>query len=284
MGKLIFKVQRDTKLEEFLRKDAGVSKRMISRLKRTENGITRNGILIRTIDMVHKGDEIVLKYEDTKLLEPNGELDVGIAFENDNLIVFDKPVGMPVHPSIKHQGDTLGNFFAYKYPNLTFRPVNRLDRDTSGLCLVAKNAFSAAALQSDIEKVYYAVVSGNVNGEGTIDAPIAREQESIIKRVVRDDGQRAVTHYKAVSAGEKYSLLEIHLETGRTHQIRVHFSYIGHPLAGDDLYGGSCEDIECQALHCGSLEFKEPVTSENIIVRSGLREDMERIMALKYKE
>ncbi len=278
MGKLVFEVQHDTTLEDFLRKDAGVSKRMISRLKRTENGITRNGELVRTIDKVYKGDEIVLKYEDTKLLEPNSELDVKIAYENENLIVFDKPVGMPVHPSIKHQGDTLGNFFAFKYPNLTFRPVNRLDRDTSGLCIAAKNAFSAAALQSDIEKIYYAVVSGNVSGEGTIDAPIAREQESIIKRVVREDGQRAVTHYKVLSSNEKYSLLEIHLETGRTHQIRVHFAHIGHPLAGDDLYGGSRENIDCQALHCGSLTFKEPVTGEVISVKAELREDMKRLV------
>ena len=280
MGKLVFEVQRDTTLEDFLRKDAGVSKRMISRLKRTENGITRNGELVRTIDKVYEGEEIVLKYEDTKLLEPNGNLDVKIAFENENLIVFDKPVGMPVHPSIKHQGDTLGNFFAHKYPDLTFRPVNRLDRDTSGLCIVAKNAFSAAALQSDIEKIYYAVVSGNISGEGTIDAPIAREQESIIKRIVREDGQRAVTHYKALSSNEKYSLLEIHLETVRTHQIRVHFAHIGHPLAGDDLYGGSREDIECQALHCGCLTFREPVADEPITVHSDIREDMERLVSV----
>lgn len=277
MGRLVFCVTRDTKLDDFLRNDVGVSKRMISRLKRTENGITRDGSLVRTIDNVYRGDRIVLSFEDIKILEPNGNLDVETAFENENLIVFDKPVGMPVHPSIKHQGDTLGNFFAYKYPDLTFRPVNRLDRDTSGLCIVAKNAFSAAALQNDIQKVYYAAVTGNVKGEGTIDAPIAREQESIIKRVVREDGQKAVTHYKALISGERYSLLEIHLETGRTHQIRVHFSYIGHPLAGDDLYGGGREDIDCQALHCGCLEFKEPVTGETITVKSDIRADMKRL-------
>ncbi len=281
MGQLVYEVLRDTKLEEFLRKDAGVSKRMISRLKRTENGITRNGKLIRTIDDVFKGDRIVLKLEDTKMLEPNKRLSVGIAYENENLIVFDKPVGMPVHPSIKHQGDTLGNYFAYKFPTFTFRPVNRLDRDTSGLCIIAKNAISAASLQSDIQKIYYAVVSGKIEGEGTVDAPIARERESIIKRVVRSDGQKAVTHYKAIISHEKYSLLEIKLETGRTHQIRVHFSYIGHPLAGDDLYGGSVSDISCQALHCGQLEFKEPVTGEIITVKSSIREDMKKLVNFK---
>ena len=259
MGKLVFEVQRDTTLEDFLRKDTGVSKRMISRLKRTENGITRNGKLVRTIDKVFTGDEIVLKYEDTKLLEPNGNLNVKTAFENENLIVFDKPVGMPVHPSIKHQGDTLGNFFAYKYPDLTFRPVNRLDRDTSGLCIVAKNAFSAAALQSDIKKVYYAVVSGNISGEGTIDAPIAREQESIIKRVVREDGQRAVTHYKALSSKKKYSLLEINLETGRTHQIRVHMKYINHEIVNDPIYSKKVSDNDFgQLLHSYKIRFPHP--------------------------
>lgn len=106
-------------------------------------GITRNGKLVRSVDTVYNGDEIVLKIADTSLLEPNGSLNVPIAYENENLIVFDKPGGMPVHPSIKHQGDTLGNFFAHLYPDLTFRPVNRLDRDTSGLCIAAKNAHAA---------------------------------------------------------------------------------------------------------------------------------------------
>lgn len=138
MGKIILNVKRETKLEDFLVKDSGVSKRQISRLKRTANGITRNGVLIRTIDRVYVGDEIILSFEDSKVLEANGSLCVDIAFENENIVIFNKPVGMPVHPSIKHQGDTLGNFFAYKYPNLTFRPVNRLDRDTSGLCILQR--------------------------------------------------------------------------------------------------------------------------------------------------
>ena len=116
MGRIVLQVSKQAKLEDFLIKDAGVSKRLISRLKRTENGITRNGSLIRTIDTVNTGDIVILQFQDTKILEPNFRLCVPIAFENENLVVFDKPVGMPVHPSIKHQGDTLGNFFAAKYP------------------------------------------------------------------------------------------------------------------------------------------------------------------------
>ena len=242
-------------------------------------GITRNGELIRSIDMVYSGDVIVLNYCDDKFLEPNPDLKVPVAFENDNLVVFDKPAGMPVHPSIKHQGDTLGNYFSSLYPNLTFRPVNRLDRDTSGLCVIAKNAHSASVLQGSIEKVYYAVAEGITDEYGTIDAPIAREKESIIVRCVRDDGQRAVTHYKRIFCSDTHSLLEIHLETGRTHQIRVHFAYIGHPLAGDDMYGGSLNLISRQALHCGVLNFTAPVSNEKITVKSNLSVDILNIFA-----
>ena len=247
------------KLGEILQKQ-GVSKRLITRLKRTEKGITRNGELIRTIDTVSEGDVILLNEQDEKLLEPNGELEVEVLYEDSQLVVFNKPPLMPVHPSIKHQGDTLGNFFAYHCPGLTFRPVNRLDRDTSGCVIVAKNQFAAKALQDSYEKVYYALCHGVFEqSEGTVSAPIAREQESIIKRCVRDDGQVAVTHYKVLRQGEKYALVEFHLENGRTHQIRVHMAHIGHPVAGDDMYGGTREDFRRQALHCGKVTFVHPV-------------------------
>lgn len=237
-------------------------------------GITRNGRLVRSIDEVFDGDEIILRLDDTSFLEPNKSLNAQIVYENDNLVVFNKPSGMPVHPSIKHQGDTLGNYFAYLFPDITFRPVNRLDRDTSGLCIVAKNAHSANLLQDCCRKVYYAAVHGVTDETGTISAPIARKEESIIVRCVRDDGQLAVTHYNRIGYNEKYSLERIYLETGRTHQIRVHFAYIGHPLAGDDMYGGSREDIARQALHCGELSFTEPVTGEEITVKAPLPSDI----------
>lgn len=240
-------------------------------------GITRNGLPVRSIDMIFPGDVIALKIEDTSFLEPNPLLSVPIAFENENLIVFDKPSGMPVHPSIKHQGDTLGNYFAYICPELTFRPVNRLDRDTSGLCIVAKNAHSANILQGSVDKIYYAAVHGITEAFGTINAPIARKAESIILRCVREDGQSAVTHFTRLTHNERYSLEEIQLETGRTHQIRVHFSHIGHPLAGDDMYGGKRDDIQRQALHCGQLSFHEPLTDELIIVKSQLPQDIEQL-------
>ena len=279
MSGLMFRVKTDkpTTLQNYLTGQAGVSKRLLTKLKRQDNGITRNGEKIRSIDLVYDGDEILLSFEDSKYLEPNGNLDVKIAFENENVVIFDKPSGMPVHPSIKHQGDTLGNFFAYRYPSLTFRPINRLDSDTSGLCAVAKNAYSAQQLQGSIEKVYYAAAEGIIDESGTIDAPIARQQESIIVRCVREDGQRAVTHYNRIRANGRFSLAEVHLETGRTHQIRVHFSHIGHALAGDDMYGGGLEFIKRQALHCGQLTFDEPVSREKITVKLPLSADIMKL-------
>ena len=265
-------------LQKFLTEKKDVSRRLLTRLKREENGITRNGTTIRTIDTVYDGDVITLKINDSKFLEPNPALDIPVAFENENLIIFDKPAGIPVHPSIKHQGDTVGNYFAYLYPELTFRPVNRLDKDTSGLVVIAKNPFSANILQKSCKKTYYAIVHGITDISGTVNAPIAREQESIIVRCVRPDGQNAVTHYRRIAHNEKYSLLEITLETGRTHQIRVHFSHTGHALAGDDLYGGSRDDISRQALHCGTMSFKNPLTDEVITIKSDIPDDMKNLM------
>ena len=261
-------------LQNFLSGQEGVSKRLLTKLKRQENGMTRGGVLIRSIDTVYPGDEIILRFEDSGALEPNPELNIPIAFENDRLVIFNKPAGVPVHPSIKHQGDTLGNYFAFLFPDLTFRPVNRLDKDTSGLCIVAKDAHAASLLQGSCHKVYYAAVEGTPPESGQIDAPIARQQESIILRCVRDDGQPSLTIYKRLKTGNSYSLMEVRPETGRTHQIRVHFAHIGHPLAGDDMYGGSLADILRQALHCGRITFPDPTLGSDITVTSELPEDI----------
>ena len=271
--KYIYNEETPSTVENFL-KYKGISARLLRKLKRQPDGMTRDGILVRSIDPVEKGDVICLNINDSSFLEPNGSLDVPAAYENNYMVVFDKPPYMPVHPSIKHQGDTLGNYFASLYPELTFRPVNRLDRNTSGLCAVAKNPHSANMLQNNIIKTYYAVVCGRTEPEGTVNAPIARQSESIIIRTVRDDGKPAVTHYKTLMQNDKYSLVEIHLETGRTHQIRVHFAYIGCPLAGDELYGGNAEDINRHALHCGKLVFNDIFTGKKTEVISDIKNDM----------
>lgn len=275
MRKISFTAEYDETVLKLLLSN-NVSKRLIKKLKRTKDGITKNGVHIRTVDKVFKGESITIALEDEKMLEANENLNVTVLFENDDLIAFDKPYNMPVHPSIKHQGDTLGNYFSYICSGLTFRPVNRLDRDTSGVCVAAKNAFSAKSLQHSLEKTYYAVVCGKLDNDGTIDAPIGRTDGSIIKREVSEAGQNAVTHYKAIKSSydEKYTLVKINLETGRTHQIRVHFAYIGFPLAGDEMYGGDCSDINRQALHCKTVSFYHPITEKVITVDSELPEDM----------
>lgn len=275
MRKICFVADCNQTVMSLLSKN-NVSKRLIKKLKRTKDGITKNGVHIRTVDKILKGECIIIALEDEKTLEANRHLSVPVLYECDDLIAFDKPYNMPVHPSIKHQGDTLGNYFSYICSGLTFRPVNRLDRDTSGVCVAAKNAFSAKSLQHSLEKTYYAVVCGKLDNDGTIDAPIGRTDGSIIKREVSEAGQNAVTHYKTVKSSydEKYTLVKINLETGRTHQIRVHFAYIGFPLAGDEMYGGDCSDINRQALHCKTVSFYHPITEKVITVDSELPEDM----------
>ena len=251
-------------LKDFLQKENGVSARLITKLKRQHLGITCGGELIRTIDDVPPGAEVVLNISDENEIVPNGALDVPVIYEDEHVVVFSKPQGMPVHPSMNHYTDTLGNFFSWMYPDITFRPVNRLDRNTSGLCVAAKNQHSAALLQRSVEKTYYALICGTpYRLSGTIDAPIKRQTESMITRCVAPDGQRAVTHYTVLSSCGKYSWVRVKLETGRTHQIRAHFSYTGFPLAGDDLYGGCCDDAHGQTLHCGDVSF--PDSDGNVI-------------------
>lgn len=276
---------------DFLRQ-CGVSRRLVTKLKRMPMGITRRGELIRTIDTVYTGDVIVLKNFDESFLEANEGLVVPVAYEDENLVIFNKPAGMPVHPSIKHQGDTLGNCFSAMYQGLTFRPINRLDKDTSGLCAVAKSAHAANVYSGKIDKVYFAVTEGKPVPLGEIqgiewtetesgyriDAPIGRAGESIIRREIRQDGQRAVTNYTIIKGNALHSLVRVVLETGRTHQIRVHFSSVGHPLAGDDFYGGSLEHCKVQALHCGEMSF--PLhNGDMMVVTCSLREDMEKIVS-----
>lgn len=261
-------------LGDFLR-TKGLSRRLVVSLKRVPNGITVNGLHEKTVYILKEGDKVSLNLpDDTTEIEPNSELCVPVVFEDENIVVFNKPHGMPCHPSIKHRTDTLANYFSFLYPDKTFRCLNRLDRDTSGLCICAKDSFSANAVSGKAEKIYYAAVCGEILESGTVNAPIAREQESIIIRCVREDGQRAVTHYRPIKRARGFTLLEIELETGRTHQIRVHMAHIGHALAGDSLYGDD-RTISRQALHCGKLSFPHPITNEKITVFAPLPKDIE---------
>lgn len=270
--------QQPCRLDTFLKQDCGVSRRQLARLKHLPDGMTCNGQPIRSIDTVKYGDCIRLHIPDTTAIAPNPELSVPLLFEDGDLLVFDKPAGMPVHPSLNHRMDTLGNAFAARYPELTFRPVHRLDRNTSGLVAVAKHPIAAARLHGQIRKTYLALACGMPEESGTITAPIGRVPDSLIARCVAPDGKPAVTHYRLLHAG-RYALLALQLETGRTHQIRVHLSHIGCPLAGDDLYGGDCTALSRHALHCAAFDYTDTHGRVHRIT-SPLPEDMQQLTEL----
>lgn len=266
-------------IRDFLR-EFGVSSSLLKKLKHTENGIMLNGSFAKSIEALDTGD--ILKIS----IENKGEMpcrlensDVEALYNDEDIIVLNKPSNMPVHESRNHRGDTLANVAScYMEKDTAFRAVYRLDRDTSGLVLIAKNELSACKLAGKVKKSYYAVCQGTLTGEGTVDLPIRRIEESIIVRGVFDDGERAVTHWKAVKNYENKTLLRISLETGKTHQIRVHFSHLGYPLLGDSLYGGDCSEISRQALHCKTISFVHPVTEENITVDSDFPDDIKAIL------
>ena len=263
----------------FLRQH-GFSQRMISSLK-FSGGITRNGEVLRSIDLVRIGEEVRVVMEDSGGAEPNPNVSAKVVFEDDDVVVFDKPADLPVHQSYGHRNDTLANLFAALYPNRPFRAINRLDKNTTGLCVCAKNRLAASVLSGNVSKVYYAIIDGDISEPGEISAPIARVSDSIILREVRDvasGGQPAVTQYEPILRKNGRTLLKIRLLTGRTHQIRVHFSYIGYPLCGDSMYGGDCSAISRQALHCGEVRFEQCVSGEQIVLESPLPEDMKALL------
>lgn len=283
---LIFTVPKEydgVVCKEFLKKYCKISSRLITKLVRTEKGITKDGKLIRTIDSVHFGDTIEIKLpNDNNEIEPvSGELD--IKFEDKHILIVNKPPNMPVHPTKNHQRDTLANIVRYyalsKGEDYTFRAINRIDRDTSGLVLIAKDRFTASGLKG-VYKEYTAVCQGNIVEDGTVDKNIRLRPDSKMVREVNSEGARAVTHYFVLSRNKEYSLVRCILETGRTHQIRCHMSYLGHPLAGDDLYGGNRDKISRQALHCSYLRFIHPVTKQTIEIKSQMPDDMKSL--IKY--
>lgn len=263
-------------IKEILR-EFGFSQTLIKKLKASDSGILKNGAPARTIDRAAEGDVITVNIEDSGTPPEGSETELEILYEDSDLICVDKPPYMPVHESRNHRGDAVSNAVAGHFCG-AFRAVYRLDRDTSGAVLAAKNELAAAKLAGRVKKDYYAVACGEIRGFGTVDAPIKREDSSIIKRCVAEGGERAVTHYEALLHSRKYTLLRLRLETGRTHQIRVHLASLGFPLAGDSLYGGDTQDIDRQALHCRDIYFKHPITGREIHISCDFPQDMKRLI------
>lgn len=260
---------------------------MIVHLRKTEPGIMLNGVPAYTTRIIKTGDILsilLLESASSENIVPV-PMEIDVVYEDEDLMVINKAAGVPVHPSQGHYDNTLANglawYFREKNEAFVFRAVNRLDRDTTGLILIAKNMLSGAILSSMVSKKtihreYMAVVSGLTEEEGTICHPIARVDGSTIERCVDPErGEYACTHYRRLAYDRKKdcSLIHLTLDTGRTHQIRVHMKYIGHPLLGDFLYNPDYRFIKRQSLHSCRLSFTHPVTGASMEFTAPLPED-----------
>ena len=277
--------EQNTTVLDFLRKK-GFSRHILSSMKADKEALTRNGQRIGGREHLLAGDHFRVRLLET--IDSDGivpvSMPLSILYEDEDILVINKPADMPVHPSIGNYTNTLANgvtaYLDAKGEHSPFRCINRLDRDTSGALILAKNAFSAAVLSTQmrnrqIRRTYLAVVEGITPPNGTISAPISRVDDSVIERHVDFlHGEPAVTHYERLETKNEHSLLEIHLETGRTHQIRVHMGYIGHPLPADYLYHPEYDCFKRQPLHSLQLEFRHPVTDKSMCLLAPVPEDM----------
>ncbi|WP_242961471.1 RluA family pseudouridine synthase [Peptostreptococcus faecalis] len=276
--------EKDMKIKDLLIEELDFSVRSISRLKRKQN-IMVNGEYKKVTAMVSKGDVVKIPIEEgTSDFEPQN-LDTNYLYEDFDLIIADKTPYMVVHPTKSHFENTLANavshHIAEKGESCKIRFVNRLDMNTSGIVVVAKNAYAHHKLSLDmsknnIKKEYIAIVEGVMKEDkGTINLPIYRESEDSIKRIVDDRGQQSITHFEVVQRLQDATIVKLELQTGRTHQIRVHLSSIGHGIIGDDLYGKIDKDIiERQSLHAFSMTLNQPRIGNVIKIYSDIPEDM----------
>ena len=261
-------------LKSFLRRSCGLTSRSLTVIKYGGGSITRGDRELRAHDILQSGDRIKvqLPHERCESTPVKGELD--ILSEDERLLIVNKPAYMPVHPTKVHQLDTLANLVSFyqreRGENYVFRALNRLDKDTSGCVILAKDRIAYSLVLLTVQKTYIAVCEGIIAEEGVIDHPIALSPDSRIKRCVSANGAAAVTHYQPIQSGNGHTMCRLWLETGRTHQIRCHMSHIGHPLAGDDLYGGSLRHISRQALHCQSVTLSHPDTGKSFTLTAKL--------------
>ena len=276
-------------------KNRGYSRQVLIHLKKTTDGIRRNGTWAYTRERLEAKDRLQIRLVEkisSEQIKPVS-LPFGVVYEDQDLLVVNKPAGMPIHPSMNHHDNTLANAIAAyaqeKKETYPYRCINRLDRDTTGLLILAKHMLSAAILYEQMRnrkilRTYLALVKGKIESSGTIDLPIGRTPGSTIERRVDPiDGERAVTHYMPLKYGKDWTLLQCNLETGRTHQIRVHMSHIGHPLPGDFLYGQEEDHAKRQMLHSFKLSFAHPISKKQMEFTQKLPEDMQEYMKSSHK-
>ena len=292
---ILYIIDKDYKsISDFL-KSKGYTASNIAKLKKYENGIMLNGIWAYMNQKPAVNDRLLVRVCENKKSENIVPVDIklDIKYEDDDIIVINKGGDMPIHPSLNNYENSLANALMHYYngKNFVFRCINRLDKDTTGLTIVAKHFLSAGILNiamqnRQIKRVYNAIVKddGRLPDVDTVDLPIARKDDTLIKRKVSFDGQRAVTHFKVLKRFEKYSLIKLRLETGRTHQIRVHMSHIGAPLVGDYLYNEDDygKSLVRPLLHSKSLEFIHPITGERMYLECDLPVDFKEKIGKNY--
>lgn len=278
------------RVEQFLRRKH-YSGQNLSEIKRMPKSILVNGVHYYMRQELSTGDHLQVRICETQNSEkiPPTKLPLDIIYEDEDLLVLNKPAGMPIHPSLNNYTNSIANALAYYFQSqgkpFIFRCCNRLDRDTSGLTIVSKHLVSGSILSDmtkyrEVHREYLAIARGSVTpSEGTIQAPLGRKEGTIIERTVDwEHGEDAVTHYKVVKEANGHSLVSLRLETGRTHQIRIHMKYLGYPLIGDYLYNPDMEYMTRQALHSHHMEFTHPITGEHMSFTAPLSEDMARVM------
>ena len=289
--KYLVKDNKYKNINEILSLEFKISTRLKNKLIR-KNMILLNDNICDTRNSVNIGDKLIVDFnynEDISNIVPK-EMPLDIVYEDEWLLVVNKSSGIAIHPSILHFDNSLSNGVRFYFDKIglkkKIRPINRLDKDTSGLVIFAKCEYTQECLSLQMkknifEKEYLCLCSGLFDKEsGTINLPIARKEGSIIERCIDENGKKSITHYKVLEDFKNYSLVLCKLETGRTHQIRLHMSSIGHPLLGDTLYGTSSNLISRQALHSYKIKFIHPIAKKELELKANLPEDIKRCVEI----
>ena len=284
------------RVDTLLKRHLGLSGTVVRRIKWLEDGILADGVRVNTRYVPQAGQVLSVRLSDPErrsgMVPAPGALD--ILYEDGDLVVVNKAAGVPVHPGPGHFDDTLGNFLLRHYDQegeeADFHPVHRLDRGTSGLLAVAKHAHAQESLKNQLHtpafrREYLAVCLGAPEPPaGAVDAPLGPKPGSLVEQMVRPDGKAARTRYETLAVYKDRALLRLELDTGRTHQIRVHMAHLGHPLAGDFLYG--TEDkalIGRPALHSWKLSLRHPITGESLTFTAPMPQDMAGLLNERKK-
>ncbi len=279
-------------IKQLLKEKYCISSRLYLKLKR-EKHIYLNSVPISYDSILKINDtvEIDLEFDEDNSNIVSTKMPLNILYEDKYMLIINKEPFIPVHPSILHYDNSLSNGVKCYYDNVSLhkkiRIVNRLDKDTSGIVIFAKNEYIQECMilqmkNNLFKKEYVGILEGNLKEKfGIIDAPISRKEGSIIERCISENGQRAITHFEVIEEINNLSVVHFALETGRTHQIRVHSSYIGHPLLGDTLYGSPSALINRQALHAYKISFIHPITNKNLVIKAPIPSDIEKILQKK---